>query len=192
MGTQGISRRVRALLPLTWQASRLVCLLAMGAVFTVSAAGKFRLPRSFLGSVADYRLLPQFLNTVVAATLPGVEMVTGLVFLAAFLAEVLRLRFTPGLAEAAVGLYAPSPRPAWLRKVDVWVDAAALLMAGMLVAFIFGMSVDILRGFTLDCGCFDFLGEHIPFLKSSKVTWGTVWRDVVMLALLVPAFIRKS
>jgi hypothetical protein len=33
----------------------------------------------------------------------------------------------------------------------------------------------------MDCGCFDFLGEHLPFYKPSNASWWTVVRDLVML-----------
>jgi len=136
----------------------------------IAAVGKLQQPKAFLRAVADYQLLPLPLAKLVAAALPGVESLAGgLLLLGAFTA----FRRRPG----QVGLYA---------------DAAAWIVAGLLAVFIVALSVNLLRGFPMDCGCFDVLGSHIPFLKSSQVTWGTVGRDVVMLALAYPILRKRG
>lgn len=53
---------------------------------------------------------------------------------------------------------------------------AALVTATMLLAFIVGLSQALLRGIDLRCGCFG---------GADAATWGTVLRDVVMLAAAV-------
>lgn len=55
--------------------------------------------------------------------------------------------------------------------------AASLVVAGMLVVFIAGLSQALVRGIDLRCGCFG---------GSDAATWGTVWRDVAMLLAAVP------
>ncbi len=176
---------------LTLQALRLLCQLVLGAIFMVSAAGKFQYPRAFLRSVVDYDLTPLWMSVVTAVTLPGVEILTGLVLFAGFLAEFARLRRGKGSIGLELGLTVAS-RPRWLRKLDLWVEAAAWVAAGMLVFFMILLSIELKRGMVLDCGCFDFVGEYIPFLKSSHVTWGTVLRDAVMLLFAIPILARKS
>jgi hypothetical protein len=66
------------------------------------------------------------------------------------------------------------------------LDASVFEVTLMLVVFMVGLSIDILRGMRLSCGCFDLLGEQVPFLRSEHVTWGTVGRDAVFLALVLP------
>lgn len=66
------------------------------------------------------------------------------------------------------------------------VESAATVIAIMLVAFIVGIAVNLLRGVEMACGCFGFLegGE--------KIGWHTVLRNVAMLlvsALLIFAHV---
>ena len=57
------------------------------------------------------------------------------------------------------------------------VRAAAAMTGLMLVAFIVALSQALLRGINLQCGCFG---------GTELATWGTVARDVVMLAGCLP------
>jgi hypothetical protein len=137
---------------------------ALSVIFFVSSLGKLLHPKAFLRAVAGYQMLPAPVEGLVAASLPGVEMsVAILLFL---------------------GLFVPAKR---LRRVEPYVIAAAWTAAGMLVVFIIVISVNLLRGIEMDCGCFDLIGNYIPFLASDRTTWGTVARDVVMLAMTLPA-----
>jgi uncharacterized membrane protein YphA (DoxX/SURF4 family) len=55
------------------------------------------------------------------------------------------------------------------------VESASVVIALMLIAFIFGITVNLFRGVEMACGCFGFLeGGH-------KIGWHTVLRDVAML-----------
>ena len=173
------------------QALRLFCQLVLGAIFLASAAGKFKYPRAFLRSVADYELTPLWMSIVTAVTLPGIELTVGAVLFIGALAELARFRVSPREMSVRIGLDA-GLRPGWLKRLDVWVDSAAWLAGGMLVFFMILLSIVIMRGMKLDCGCFDFIGEHFPLLRESTVTWLTVWRDAVMLLLIVPIIARKS
>ncbi len=137
--------------------------LFLAAVFLTASAGKFRQPSVFRNSVVEFRLLPAPLVPWFAAMLPGVELVCALVLLA-----------------GAVGL-GRRPRPA----LAAWTDAAAWIVSGLLAAFTVGIAVDLLRGFQLDCGCFDIVGSvvgtYLPFFKPHAATWWTVVRDVVFM-----------
>lgn len=176
---------------LIWQALRLCCQLVLGAIFLVSAAGKFKFPRAFLRSIVDYDLTPLWASIVTAVTLPGIELAVGAVLFFGAAVELARFRASSGEFSVRIGLE-PGHRPGWLKRFDVWVDAAAWLAAGMLVFFMILLTIVLLRGMKLDCGCFDFIGEYIPFLRSSTVTWATVWRDAIMLLLALPIIARKS
>lgn len=55
--------------------------------------------------------------------------------------------------------------------------AAALVQVGLLVAFSIGIAVNIARGSSMSCGCFDLLGFK------EKVGYPVFFRDLVMLAL---------
>ena len=61
--------------------------------------------------------------------------------------------------------------------LGITVRAAAGVVGLMLIAFIIALSQALLRGIDLRCGCFG---------GSELATWGTVGRDVVMLAACVP------
>jgi len=173
------------------QAFRLACQLVLGAIFLISAAGKFKYPRAFLRSVVDYDLTPLWMSIVTAVTLPGIELAVGTVLFLGALAELARCRFSSREISLRICLEAGN-RPGWLRRMDVWVGSAAWLAGGMLVFFMVLLSIVILRGMKLDCGCFDFIGEYIPFLRSSTVSWATVWRDAVMLLFAIPIITRKT
>jgi putative oxidoreductase len=61
-----------------------------------------------------------------------------------------------------------------LMVLGVSVRATALILGGLLSAFIVGLSQALLRGIDLRCGCFG---------GADLATWGTVGRDIVLLAL---------
>jgi len=145
-----------------------LCRLILAVIFALAAAGGLEHPRTFMRSVGDYQLLPQGLVPLAAATLPGVEMLAAIVLLLA----VVRPPRIAGRWKAAV-------------------EGAELIVTGLLVAYTFGIASALLRGFKMDCGCFDFLGEHLPFYKPSNATWWTVVRDLVMMVPGVPLLIRQ-
>jgi len=173
-----------------FQALRLFCQISLGMIFVVSAAGKFKYPRAFLRSVVDYDLTPLWMSIVTAVTLPGIEFCVGAVLLIGSVAELVRPRFSSGEISLRIGLDS-GQRPGWLKRMDIWVESAAWLAAGMLVFFMILLSIVLMRGMKLDCGCFDFIGEYIPFLRASTITWATVVRDGVMLMLALPIIARK-
>jgi putative oxidoreductase len=56
--------------------------LGLGGLFVVTGVLKLRDPAAFATAIANYQLLPQF-AALLAATLPAVEVVTGLALIAA-------------------------------------------------------------------------------------------------------------
>jgi hypothetical protein len=63
------------------------------------------------------------------------------------------------------------------------VRASAIITGGMLAVFIVALSLALTRGIDLRCGCFG---------GAEQATWGTVARDVVMLAGCVLVAWRPS
>jgi hypothetical protein len=140
-----------------------VCRLILASIYMLAAAGGLEHPRTFMRSVGDYHLLPQGLVPLAAATLPGVEALAAFILLLA----VFRAPRGPG-------------------RWNLAVEGSELIATGLLVVYTLGIASALLRGFQMDCGCFDFLGEHLPFFKPTNATWWTVVRDLVML---IPASI---
>lgn len=150
-----------------------VCRLLLAGIWLVAAAGKLQQPKAFLRAVVGFDLVPGALVPWVAATMPGVELAMGLVLLAAVFRRPTGSGTWPALADAA----------AWLSFILLSVFTVALV-------------VNLLRGVTMDCGCFDVLGEHlgrwIPALKPRNAGWDTVARDLVMLVPAALLLRRRS
>ena len=71
---------------------------------------------------------------------------------------------------------------AWLELIisiliisGVWVRASALLLICLVVLFIGGISSALVRGITLNCGCFS------TDSSGSVRTWGTLWQEGLLL-----------
>jgi uncharacterized membrane protein YphA (DoxX/SURF4 family) len=84
-----------------------LCRLLLGGLFLYAGAVKALDTAAFAGQVAAYRLLPYAWNYLVAATLPGVEILSGALLLvnrkvrpAALLLGALTLLFVAALASA--------------------------------------------------------------------------------------------
>ena len=60
----------------------------------------------------------------------------------------------------------------------IYKRAAALIIIGMLIAFIISISINVIRGHEFDCGCFSV--ETNQAAKSAKYILG---RDVILLIL---------
>lgn len=137
-----------------------LCRGFLGALFLVACAGKFENPRKVLIAVLDFRIMPDVLAPFTAAVLPGVELAIG--------------------AMLALAVLAPPSTGAWRTAVEAAERVVLLLLAVMTVM----LAQALVRGISMDCSCFDFLGKAIPMLRTSRITWGTVLRDV---AFMVPA-----
>jgi hypothetical protein len=126
---------------------------------------------------------------VIRAVLLAARLVVGGAFLfaaatklpdlSAFAVDMANFRLLPAaavpfLAPALVGV---EVLVALALLAGVWVRAAALLAALLLVLFAGGLAQALLRGIDLACGCFG---------GSERATWGSVIRD---LLLLLPAVV---
>jgi uncharacterized membrane protein YphA (DoxX/SURF4 family) len=60
----------------------------------------------------------------------------------------------------------------------IYTRAAALIIIGMLIAFIISISINVIRGHEFDCGCFSI--ETNQAAKSAKYILG---RDIILLIL---------
>lgn len=125
-----------------------LCRLVTGGLFLWAALTKVGDLHAFAEEVANYQLLPATLVPLVAATLPGIEIVASVALLTGFQAR-----------------------------------AGATIVTGMLLVFIVGLSQALIRGIDLTCGCFG---------GADEATWGTVWRDVLMLLPAVPIIFLGS
>jgi hypothetical protein len=115
----------------------------------------------FLRSVVDFALLPAALAPWFAAALPGVEVACALALLWGVLA---------GHRSA---------------RAAAWADAAAVIVTALLATFTVAIAVNLLRGRSMECGCFDVigtvLGSVVAWFKPHAATWWTVLRDIVFL-----------
>jgi uncharacterized membrane protein YphA (DoxX/SURF4 family) len=64
--------------------------------------------------------------------------------------------------------------------------SSALVIAGLLVIFMFAGFLGILRGLDIDCGCF------FPFMLDHKLGWDLLLRDAVLLLLPLQVLIWPS
>jgi len=63
-----------------------------------------------------------------------------------------------------------------LLMLDIMPRSNALIINGMLVAFIAAIAIDVYRGIEISCGCFDFL------FPEEEIGINTIIRDIIMLA----------
>ncbi len=123
----------------------LVTRIALGLVFVYAGILKIRDPNAFAGSVAAYKILPYGLNYLVAAILPWVETICGMLLVvgyraraAAFIVIAMNLVFMVALASTIVrGLdidcgcfrQGGAKTPAWMAILrDVLFLAAAVFV----------------------------------------------------------------
>ncbi|MCL4809152.1 MAG: DoxX family membrane protein [Thermoanaerobaculia bacterium] len=67
----------------------------------------------------------------------------------------------------------------------IWRRTAALLVGVLLLVFIVAISVNLLRGNAIDCGCFDVADAGKSVEERFRDMWMTIVRDVGMLVLVV-------
>ncbi len=123
----------------------IVTRVALGLVFVYAGILKIRDPNAFAGSVAAYKILPYGLNYLVAAILPWVETICGMLLVvgyraraAAFIVIAMNLVFMVALASTIVrGLdidcgcfrQGGAKTPAWMAILrDVLFLAAAIFV----------------------------------------------------------------
>jgi putative oxidoreductase len=117
--------------------------IILGLIFLYAGVPKILDVESFAQNVNAYKMLPYFFNYLVAATLPWVEAVSGL-----------------------------------LLVIGYKKKAAAGIIAGMNVFFIILLTITMLRGLDIDCGCFNQGGEKVPL-------WLDILRDALFLGAAV-------
>ena len=66
----------------------------------------------------------------------------------------------------------------------IWRRSAALLVGALLVVFIVAISVNLLRGNAIDCGCFDVADAGKSVEERIRDMWVVLLRDVGMLLLV--------
>lgn len=83
--------------------------IVLGGVFLYAGGLKIADPAAFAGNIAAYRLLPPFGNYLVAATLPWVELLCGLLIILGYrvragatLVLIMNLVFVAALASAII------------------------------------------------------------------------------------------
>jgi uncharacterized membrane protein YphA (DoxX/SURF4 family) len=66
----------------------------------------------------------------------------------------------------------------------IWRRSAALLVGALLLVFIAAISVNLLRGNAIDCGCFDVADAGKSYDERIHDMWIVIVRDVGMLLLV--------
>ena len=67
--------------------------------------------------------------------------------------------------------------------IGVYTRPAAIIIIGMLTAFVIAISINIIRGHEFDCGCFS--SDASP---SANSAWQTLGRDVIFMMLGIYIF----
>ena len=68
--------------------------------------------------------------------------------------------------------------------LGIWRRTAALLVGALLAVFIVAISVNLLRGNAIDCGCFDVASAGRSFDERIRDMWLVIVRDAGMLLLV--------
>jgi hypothetical protein len=125
-----------------------------------------------------------------------VQIALGCIFVAASLPKIVdppsfahmvyNYRIVPGFAVNLFGLILP-----WVELLagtalvlGIWRRTAAIVAGTLLVAFITGISINLLRHNPIDCGCFDV---HVAGRTRSELLadmWLVVLRDLGILLLV--------
>lgn len=66
----------------------------------------------------------------------------------------------------------------------IWRRTAAVLVGALLVVFIVAISINLLRGNAIDCGCFDVADAGKSVAEKFHDMWMVILRDVGMLLLV--------
>jgi putative oxidoreductase len=67
--------------------------------------------------------------------------------------------------------------------LGVWTRAARTIVALMLVMFIVAISINLLRGNAIDCGCFDVSAAGRTYEERIRDMWIVILRDIGMLLM---------
>lgn len=88
--------------------------LGLGGIFVYAGATKLSDTVGFAGSIAAYRVLPYFGNYIVAAILPWIELICGLLLISGF-----RLRPAAAILTTLNTIFALFLASAMLRGLDI-------------------------------------------------------------------------
>ena len=66
----------------------------------------------------------------------------------------------------------------------IWRRTAAWLVGALLAVFILAISINLLRGNAIDCGCFDVASAGLSVEERLHEMWRVIVRDVGMLLLV--------
>lgn len=100
-----------------------------------------------------------------------------------FALAVFRYQMLPDSLINLMGIYLPwvELAAAIALLVPKWSDAAAFILLGLLAVFTVAISVNLVRGVDMACGCFSVDPD------AERMTWLNVARNVVLMILAGPA-----
>jgi uncharacterized membrane protein YphA (DoxX/SURF4 family) len=88
--------------------------IGLGSVFLFAGVLKISDPTAFAGSVAAYKILPYFMNYLVASTIPWVEAICGLLLIIGY-----RVKATSGIVAAMNMLFIVLLASTIIRGLDI-------------------------------------------------------------------------
>lgn len=105
-----------------------------------------------------------------------------------FLGAVEQYEVLPKFFEIIVAAFLP-----WLELVaglflifGIYIKGSSLAIGGMNLAFIYGISINLLRGRSFDCGCFGLSPEL------EMLSWGSLIRVLVLLVVSVVILVQPQ
>ncbi|MEW6387294.1 MAG: MauE/DoxX family redox-associated membrane protein [Thermodesulfobacteriota bacterium] len=148
--------------------------LLLLAVLILAATGNSRLIRAFWSNPYSSAAFRLFLGVSFI-----VASMTKIPYPAEFAENVAGFMMVPTWGVNLMGVLMP-----WAEMVaglflilGIRTRAAATIIGALLVAFIIGLTLNLVKGTPINCGCFESIGEPI--------SWELVVRDVLMLVMAV-------
>lgn len=74
----------------------------------------------------------------------------------------------------------------------IWRRTAASLVGALLLLFVVAISVNLLRGNAIDCGCFDVTAVGLSHGERIRDMWMVILRDVGMLLLVAQGLLGAA
>ena len=74
----------------------------------------------------------------------------------------------------------------------IWRRTAATLVGALLLLFVVAVSVNLLRGNAIDCGCFDVTAAGLSYEERIRDMWMGILRDVGMLLLVAQGLLGAA
>lgn len=68
--------------------------------------------------------------------------------------------------------------------LGVWVKPARWIVAAMLIVFMIAISINLVRGNAIDCGCFDTSAANLTWEERIRDMWMVLIRDAGMLLMI--------